>query len=124
MDVTPLLSKGQQMLGGYGGGGFKINNEHIPGSRLLLPDENHAWPVTAPQEITLESLAVVAARAGTLDLLIIGSGKSMSLLPHDIREFFRERAIAVEIMDTGAACRTYNILLSEGRRVAAALIAV
>jgi len=118
------VPKGQQVLSGYGGGGFKINNEFFPGSRLVLPGEHHGWDIAEASAITLESLAAVAAHAEVLDLLIIGSGKNMAFIAPNIRAFFKERGIAVETMDTGAACRTYNVLLAEGRRVAAALIAV
>lgn len=124
MDVTPLPPKGRPQLSGYGGGGFKVNDEFFPGSRLMLPESSHDWPVADAAGITLESLGAVAAQSAVLDLLIIGTGKGMALIRPDIRAFFREKGIAVEVMDTGAASRTYNILMAEGRRVAAALIAV
>ena len=76
--------------------------------------------------VTSESLAEVTAagRAGEVEILLLGCGPRMAPVPRPLRETLRAAGIVIEAMDTGAACRTYNVLMSEGRRVAAALIAV
>lgn len=119
MDITPLLPKGRQVIGGYGGGGFKINNDRIEGSLLVFPDHHVAWD----GNITLESLQPVLNEPG-IELLLIGTGSSMKPLDASIHQVLKAKGISAEAMDTGAACRTFNILISEERRVTAALIAV
>ena len=84
----------------------------------------HAWEVTAPQALTLESLQLVFDAADRIDVLLIGLGSDVAALDPAIRPALRERQIIVEAVGTGGAVRTYNILLGEQRAVAAALIAV
>lgn len=124
MDITPLVPKGKQVLTGYGAGGFKINNEFISGSILLFPLSCLNWDVTVASHITAFSLQPVLEAAGEVELLLIGTGFAMSLVDSALRPLLKSKGIALDIMDTGAACRTYNVLLAEERRVAAALIAV
>jgi len=123
VDVTPLIPKSKQTISGYGSGGFKINNEFVSGSLLVFPDRTLAWDITDPAAITIESLQPFLD-AGDVELLLIGTGKSIAYFDPAIRQILRAKNIAVDVLDTGAACRTYNILLAEERRVAAALIAV
>jgi uncharacterized protein len=75
-------------------------------------------------EVSEAGLAEVITGSDMVDLLLIGCGASMRPVPHELRAALRSVGIAVEPMNTGAACRTFNVLLAEGRRVAAALIAV
>jgi uncharacterized protein len=124
MDITPLIPKGKQIITGYGGGQFRINGIVHSTSLLILPDKALPWSVTANQAITLESLQLVLDAADTIDVLLIGCGKNQMLLPPKIKNTFKEGGIALEVMDTGAACRTFNILTGEGRRVAAALVTI
>ena len=124
MDITPVIPKGKQIITGYGDGKFKIGGEMYEHSVLVFPDRVSPWPIAANAPITLENLNVVLDEEGEIDLLLIGCGRSQSILPPIIRSSLKEVGIGLEIMDTGAAVRTYNILLAEGRRVAAALIAV
>ena len=124
MDITPLVPKGRQLLTGYGGGGFRINNEFVGGSILLFAEGHHAWALTDAVQLTAFSLQPVLEAAEPVELLLIGTGKSIAMIDSAIRPLFKSKGIALEVMDTGAACRTYNILLAEERRVAAALIAV
>ena len=94
------------------------------GSLLCLPDAIWAWPVTKPEEIDRASLARVFAAANGIDTLIIGTGTEVWLPPSDLREALRAVRVVLDAMQTGPAIRTYNIMIGEGRRVAAALIAV
>jgi uncharacterized protein len=124
MDITPPAPKGKQTITGYGNGQFKISGEVYTTPVLVFPDRTVVWGIKPGAPITLESLNVVLEEEGYIDLLLIGSGKKQDVLPQGIRTALKEAGIALEIMDTGAAVRTYNILLTEERRVAAALIAV
>lgn len=76
------------------------------------------------KELTLEHFDKVLADAQDIEVLLIGTGDGMRVLPKELREAFRQAGISVDPMSTGAAVRTYNIMLLESRAVAAALIAV
>jgi uncharacterized protein len=108
----------------YGKGGFRFAGMSHRGSLLCLPSGILAWPVTAPSEIADANLAPVWAVAAQLDLFLIGTGRDMALLAPSLRELFRDAGLKVEPMQTGPAISTYNLLLGEGRRVGAGLIAV
>lgn len=125
MDVTPLVPKGRQLIQTYGDGGFRISGTRHEGSVWILPEQTIAWPVGTLAEADPESLKeLIALSALHVRILLIGTGKSMLPLPAAWRAMAREADVAIEGMDTGAAARTYNVLLTEEREVAAALIAV
>jgi len=124
MDITPIIPKGRQVITGYGNGQFKVSGQVYSTPVLVFPDRTVQWDIKPNVAITLESLSVVLEEEGEIDLLLIGCGKAQSILPPKIRTALKEAGIALEVMDTGAAVRTYNVLLAEERRVAAALIAV
>jgi uncharacterized protein len=106
----------------YGDGGFRFAGVSHRGSLMCLPDGIWAWPVAAPQAVTPETLAQVFD-AARLDLFILGTGRDPWIVSPALRERFREHSLKWDAMPTGAAIRTYNVLLAEGRRVAAGLIA-
>lgn len=124
MDITPLTPKGKQVITSYGAGQFKISGEVYNSSVLVFPDRVSPWDIKPNQTISLEKLNVVLEEEGYVELLLIGCGKSQQMLPPKIRMALKEVGIGLEVMDTGAAVRTYNVLLAEGRRVCAALMAV
>jgi uncharacterized protein len=107
----------------YGAGGFRFAGLSHRGSLMCLPDGIWAWPVTAPEEITAATLRLVLEQAARLDLLILGTGRDFWVVPPDLRERLRGHSLKWEAMPTSAAIRTYNVLVVEGRRVAAGLIA-
>ncbi|HEY0235064.1 MAG TPA: MTH938/NDUFAF3 family protein [Afipia sp.] len=108
----------------YGNGGFRFADMSHRGSLLCLPDGIWAWDVVAPDIIDAPSLVRVIALAGRIDTLILGTGSDVWIAPQTLRAELRNRKIVLDTMLTGPAIRTYNVMLSEGRRVAAALIAV
>lgn len=108
----------------YGKGGFAFADMSHRGSLLCLPDSIWAWPVTRPQEIDEYTLQKVFAAANAIDTLIVGSGTDVWVPPKELREALRAVRVVLDAMQTGPAIRTYNIMLGERRRVAAALIAV
>jgi uncharacterized protein len=108
---------------GYGKGGFRFGGMSHRGSLLCLPSGLWAWPVTQTAEIDA-ALAPVFAEAGEIDLFLLGVGGDRWIMPDALHDRFRALKINVEVARTGSAVSTYNILLGEGRRVAAGLIAV
>jgi uncharacterized protein len=108
----------------YGDGGFRFGGMSHRGSLLCFPDGIWAWPVASIRELSAEILEPVFARAGAMDFFVLGGGRDPFVLPRVLRERFRELSLSVDAMPTGAAVRTWNILLAEGRRVGAGLIAV
>jgi uncharacterized protein len=108
----------------YGNGGFAFAEMSHRGSLLCLPDGIWAWSVTRPEEIDQHALERVFAAANSIDTLIIGTGTGVWLAPADLRQALRAVSVVLDAMQTGPAIRTYNIMMGERRRVAAALIAV
>jgi uncharacterized protein len=122
MDVTPVATKGKQLITGYGGGQFKVGGEIYTTSILIFPDRTVEWTQASDKPISLENLQVVLEEEGYIDMLLIGCNKLQMNVPQGIRTSLKAAGINLEVMDTGAACRTYNVLALEERRVAAALI--
>ena len=107
----------------YGNGGFRFGGMSHKGSIIATPAGIRNWPVTRFSEVTIESLQPVLDEAESIDFLLIGTGADIAFIPPALRDPLREAGITVEGMATGAAARTYNVLVGEDRRVAAALIA-
>jgi uncharacterized protein len=120
----PGFYPGTAPIESYGRGGFRFAGMSHRGSLLCLPSGISAWPVTQVNEISADTLARVFAETDAIDHFLLGSGAESWIIPEDLRWRFRDHRIVVESMSTGAAVRTYNIVLGEGRRVAAGLIAV
>jgi uncharacterized protein len=121
MEIRPVITPGKPYIERYGPGGFKINGTIFTGAVLILPDGAQAWAVSAMAEVTPESLKP-AAEHGGVEILLLGSGQRMQLVPRTLRQALKGVGISIDAMDTGAACRTYNVLVAEERRVAAALL--
>ncbi|WP_230531979.1 Mth938-like domain-containing protein [Microvirga roseola] len=115
---------GRHEIDAYGNGGFRFADMSHRGSILVLPSGIRAWPVTSVSELTGASFDPVFAEAEQIELLLIGTGADIAAFPERLRAPFREAQIRLDVMQTGAAARTYNILVAENRRVGAALIAV
>ena len=126
MDVTPLIPQGRQIIEAYGEGGFRISGQRVEGSVIVFPDKVVVWAPAVAGDMSAGNLQPVSAagRAGSVELLLIGTGARMTQIDRTLRQALRADGVVIEAMDTGAACRTYNVLMAEGRRVAAALIAV
>lgn len=115
---------GRHLIDAFGGGGFRFAEMSHRGSILCLPSGIRLWPATRPADIDERSLAPVLAEADAIDFLLIGAGRDPFAVPAALRERLRASGITVEAMATSAAARTYNVLVAEERRVAAALLAV
>lgn len=115
---------GRAPIEAYGNGGFRFAGMSHKGSLLCLPSAIIAWQVAATENLTLDSFKDVFAERDKIGFLLLGTGRKQIFPPLAIRNAFMEMRMGLDPMDTGAACRTYNILLAEGRPVAAALIAI
>ena len=104
----------------YGNGGFRFAGMSHRGSLLCLPDAIWAWEVTRPEQIDKYSLARIFAAANRIDTLIVGTGTDTWLAPSELRAALRALHVTLDTMQTGPAIRTYNIMMGERRRVAAA----
>ena len=111
-----------QILQGYGPGMFRISEVVHKNSVIVLRDQTIPWPVDHMGQLDEQALAPALAEAPLLDILLLGTGSQMIRPDQDLIEMCRARSVVLEYMDTGAACRTYNLLAGERRRVAAALI--
>jgi uncharacterized protein len=109
----------------YGGGGFRVSGAWRPGSLLIVDDKPADWTATSLEALTVEDFAAVFdAPAGSVEFVLLGTGPTQALPPKEVRDAIRARGMGLEFMATEAAARMYNVLAGEGRRLAAALIAV
>jgi uncharacterized protein len=111
-------------IDGYGNGGFAFAGMSHRGSLLCLPDSIWTWDVMQPGQIDRTSLQRVFEAANSIDTLIIGTGREVWIPPMGLRNALRTVKVVLDPMQTGPAIRTYNVMIGERRRVAAALIAV
>lgn len=119
------MSRDAPSIDAFGEGGFRLDGARHEGSLLILRDQAQAWPVQATADLTPESLAaVVAAGRAEVEFLLLGMGAKNALPPRAVREAIARAGMGLEFMDTPAAARLYNVLTAEGRKLAAALIAV
>lgn len=115
---------GGYQIDSYGNGGFRFAGLSHKGSVIAMPTGIQAWSVSAPTRIDVASLTPVMVELGRIDILLIGTGEKALPQEAPFARALRELGLHVDVMDTPAAARTYNILFAEGRRVAAALLAV
>jgi uncharacterized protein len=108
----------------YGKGGFRVSGQTLTGSILVFNDRVESWPVADIAQLSVEALQPIIAAQPPIQILLLGCGPRIAFIAPPLRQALRAAGVVIEAMDTGAACRTYNVLLAEERRVAAALIAV
>jgi uncharacterized protein len=124
MEVRPVIAVGRQQIQAYREGGFTVAGTSHEGSLLVMPERTLPWRVDTLAAVTVDSMAPITEAEPAVELLILGCGREFAPAPPSLREALRAHGIVIEAMATPAACRTYNVLLAEDRRVAAALIAV
>ena len=125
MDITPLVGAGRQIIQSYAAGRFRVSGVQYDGPVIVFPDGTVPWPQgKKPADLTVDDFAPLTAAASGLDVVLFGCGPHFMPLPAPLKVAVKQAGLVVEIMDTGAACRTYNVLMAEGRRVAAALLPV
>jgi len=115
---------GRHLVDSYGAGGFRVAGMSHRGSLLVLPSGIHAWAARRPEDLTPAAFERVLAEGPAVQFLLVGTGREIVMLKDETRRVLREAGISVDVMQTGAAARTYNVMAAENRPVAAALLAV
>lgn len=108
----------------YGNGGFRFAGMSHKGSILCLPSGIYGWDVSIPEDLSSDNFAKLFSEADEIEILLVGSGEHLVPIKSDLRTKLRNVNISADPMATGAAVRTYNVLVAEGRAVAAAFLAV
>ena len=122
-EVAPVDSRGRSVIQSYGQGRFRLSGTRFAGSVLVLVDAVIPWPAGDRGDVSIGSLSAAVEAEPPVEILLLGAGTSMRPLAPDLRAALKEHGIVGDAMDTGAACRTFNVLAGENRPVAAALIA-
>ncbi|MDE1146205.1 MAG: Mth938-like domain-containing protein [Azospirillaceae bacterium] len=121
MDITPLIPADRQVIDAYGPGRFRVSNTVYETPIIVFPDRTLVWAVENFADLEPEDFAALTAEQP--EIVLLGCGPTMQLFPSSLRRALKEQGLGgIDPMDTGAACRTYNVLMAEGRRVAAALL--
>lgn len=115
---------GRAPIEAYGNGGFRFADMSHRGSLLCLPSGIHGWEPADAARLEVADFERVLAEAADIEILLVGMGPELRRLPHELRAALKQAGISSDPMSTGAAVRTYNVLLAEDRAVAAALLAV
>lgn len=111
-----------QLIRSYGPGHFLIGQQEWRSPVLVTPTVTTAWNVARAEDLSLDTLAPLRDAAVPTELLVLGCGPRAIFIRPDVRAALKAAGMALEVVDTGSACRIYNVLLAEDRRVAAALI--
>lgn len=122
LDISPFIPTGRQVIQSYKGGLFRVGNADYVGPILVFPDRTLAWAAPAFSELTLDHFAPIIQAGPLVQVLLLGCGDTMRLPSSALRNQLKDAGVVIEAMDTGAACRTFNVLMGEDRRVAAALL--
>lgn len=115
---------GRAPIDAYGNGGFRFADMSHRGSLIIVPSGIYGWDVNGMDELTPERCARFIAELTPSSFVLLGTGGEHHLPSEAVRRYFGDAGIGLEVMSTGAAARTYNVLLAEGRDFAAGLIAV
>ena len=124
IEIREAHFPGRAPIDAYGNGGFRFADMSHIGSILCLPSGIHGWEPKTPPIISIKDLGAILEQASDIEILLVGTGMDLRRIPEDVRAMLREHRISSDPMSTGAAVRTYNVLLAEDRAVAAALLAV
>ena len=122
-DVSPLIPAGRKVIETYGEMRFQISGTRYDHAVIVLPNTVILWSPCTWSEVTFETFEPLLGQ-NLADVLLIGCGRKAQLPSKNLRQSLRDAGMVIEPMDTGAACRSYNVLMAEDRRVAAALLPV
>lgn len=122
MRLEDVTFPGRPPIDGYGAGGFRIGGYAHRGGLMILPDRIGEWSPATP--LGPEDFRPVIEVADGIDVLLVGMGAEIAAIPRPAREALEAAGVNADAMATPAACRTYNVLIAEERRVAALLLPV
>ena len=124
MTSAPAHYPGRAPIDAYGNGGFRFADMSHRGSILIVPSGIYAWDVTSMDDINVDHCARFFRELKPPAFVLLGTGATHETPDANLRKAFADASLGLEPMSTGAACRTYNVLLAEGRDIGAAMIAV
>ena len=124
IEIRDAHFPGRAPIDTYGNGGFRFADMSHRGSILCLPSGIHGWDMDVTKPLSVENFRRVLDEAADIEVLLVGTGTELRPLPAELKAALRAKQISSDPMSTGAAVRTFNIMLAEQRAVAAALIAV
>ncbi|HOO81171.1 MAG TPA: Mth938-like domain-containing protein [Alphaproteobacteria bacterium] len=123
MDVTPLIRSGQQIIQSYSGGRFRVSGAVYEGALIVMPEGSQRWDFAGEvADLSEPDFVPLIEQAAEIDVVLLGCGATIQFLSSNLKNALKACGLNVEVMDSGAACRTYNVLMADGRRVAAALL--
>ena len=114
MDVTPLIRDGQQIIQSYAAGVFRISGISYESAVIVTPAQTVPWneaPDTL-ESLSIESFKTLTPQADDIDVVLFGTGNKMAFIPPALRQDLSAKGLPLDVMDTGAACRTYNVLMA------------
>ena len=124
LDILPVFPQGRQLIQSYGDGRFSISEKKYDHPLLVFPQYTVPWLPIDEKNLRLDDFEKVLSAEPAVDTLLLGCGKVTMFIPLLLRDALKDRGVVLEPMDTGAACRTFNVLLGEDRRIAAAVMQV
>ena len=124
LDLSPVNIEGRNIIQSYGNGKFQISDKEYDHSVLVFSDQIIPWSPIDTSNLIVDDFKKVLTVGPIVELLLLGCGKTTWFVPFALRDELKEIGLVLEPMDTGAACRTFNVLLGEDRRIAAALMLV
>lgn len=122
LDITPVVPAGRQLIGGYGDGGFSIAGVRHEGAVFVFAERTEPWDAPDAHAVSAVALSRILDDGQAGGLVLVGCGPAFVPPPKGLRAELKALGRVLEWMDTGAACRTFNVLLAEGRPVVAALL--
>ncbi|HCR86515.1 MAG TPA: hypothetical protein DIV86_07560 [Alphaproteobacteria bacterium] len=123
-DLTPIIKEGRKVIETYGAGSFTISSAKYDFSIIITPFSLKESEAKNISEITENDISILIDEKDKIDFVLVGFGENSDYLPTNIEKILAKENIRIEYMSTGAACRTYNVLMSEERKIAAILIAI
>lgn len=124
LEIRDAHFPGRAQLDAYGNGGFRFAGMSHIGSIMCLPSGIYGWDVKTLDDLQPKAFDLLIEEASTVEVLLLGTGLELAPIKPALRKIFRNATISADSMSTGAAVRTYNVLLAEERAVAAAFLAV
>lgn len=125
VDITPAIPTNRNMIDSYGDGGFRILGQRVEGHLVVGLTTHQEWHNTTLDQAGITALIQqIKDLPDPVEILLIGCGDEMVFLAEPLRQLFRDAGLSIDLMNTGAACRTFNVLMTEERRAAVALVAI